>query len=734
MPEDSKKLRTFLGNLSNFIETIPEGGDFGKKFRALLNNEVITQNSFGIEDLTDNVVGPASVDFLDRFSKSLQEKYGTANQQPVAQGTEIAQEEQRELSAKEALNNTLQKLEPTLSETDESFDRVRKAALNVAEILEKQGNTVLAQEFRQIGTKGKTGGDSLAKAYNSLANLINFADNVDLSNARYVKGVNDFAGREVLSEADQMAQWRTTNPELAQKYDISKKLKGIFDANGGVRDIDKALEAVFNSNEQAIQWLVDFYNKLNYNIVSKVETVDSQGNKQIKEVTRTAQEMFREALYSRLDPTGTAINPDKFAGRKFYGSSGIRGEKLSGTPLESYDLSHSQRSQLQYQAGYTGLRYGGNTVEERYQNAKEALEATKKKLIDATDEEKELLEAELKQIQADIRTLSNAKKKIKYKNKSKTTATTTPTVQTDALAQLKDTLRANGVNVGGEIVSKFGRNEVGGVIKAINKSPDGNIKGTTVDLLKNDGSVKTYLLESLIKNLHSYVDPQMATAAQNVGKQVASATQQAGQQVASQVKSGSAYSPTTKSSSWRGNSVPVIGQNGGQPPTTPPPGGSGTSNFDSGNITVNQGTVTVKQSNPTTITATGDINVNGQNIQTTAQTAQVNPGQSSAGLPFTFGGDEPTVDEVRGALTEAQIETLVRSIVAELKPYMEGKIDNSDDPDAPTDDYSNYSQSNHPYKRTGNYYEETQAIKSYVSFKNEEYKINREIYDLESKQ
>ena len=314
---------------------------------------------------------------------------------------------------KEALSRSEGELDDSAKQLINNF--VNAVYDNVAKLDSEETRTFA----KQLQSAFRSSDDSVS-LYNILSKMLEEANTVDASIKRYVKELNEQAGADLFDFDTELENWKTANPDRVKAYERSKKAREAFDNAGGLVDIKKSMDAVFNVDDFYIQQLKKRFDALNYDIEDTIEYAlqDDEGNyltdekgeliKKTKQVTQNVQETILKGIVGRLDASGTFENPNKYTGSSYYKGIGQKGEELP----ENAVLSPQQKTSLYYQAGYTGAVYGGRTIGENITNAEKILVAKQeelaKKKSSLTDTQIKMLEAQISVIENDLQKLRKA--------------------------------------------------------------------------------------------------------------------------------------------------------------------------------------------------------------------------------------------------------------------------------------------------------------------------------------
>lgn len=450
---------------------------------------------------------------------------------------------------KEALSRSEGELDDSAKQLIDNF--VNAVYNNVAKIDNEESRTFA----KQLQSAFRSSDDSVS-LYNILSKMLEEANTVDASIKRYVKELNEQAGADLFDFDTELENWKTANPDRVKAYERSKKAREAFDSAGGLVDIRKSMDAVFNIDDFYIQQLKQRFDALNYEIEDTIEYAlqDDEGNyltdekgeliKKIKQVTQNVQETILKGIVGRLDASGTFENPNKYTGSSYYRGIGQKGEELP----ENAVLSPQQKTSLYYQAGYTGAVYGGRTIGENITNAEKILAAKQeelaKKKSSLTDTQIKMLEAQISVIENDLQKLRRAS--ARKASDSDLANTTLELIQTPDSSQMitvtegKDDKekRTESVSQAYERAKRLkeaqeSKKLIPGYSYKLNN-------GTTGEILEDlgDDSYKVSMIEDsvtsgmktkketkvigkkFIENLYDYIAPATQKLSDNVGEQI----------------------------------------------------------------------------------------------------------------------------------------------------------------------------------------------------------------------
>ena len=450
---------------------------------------------------------------------------------------------------KEALSRSEGELDDSAKQLIDNF--VNAVYNNVAKVDSEETRTFA----KQLQSAFRSSDDSVS-LYNILSKMLEEANTVDASIKRYVKELNEQAGADLFDFDTELENWKTANPDRVKAYERSKKAREAFDNAGGLVDIRKSMDAVFNVDDFYIQQLKQRFDALNYEIEDTIEYAlqDDEGNyltdekgkliKKTKQVTQNVQETILKGIVGRLDASGTFENPNKYTGSSYYRGIGQKGEELP----ENAVLSPQQKTSLYYQAGYTGAVYGGRTIGENITNAEKILvtkqEELAKKKSSLTDTQIKMLEAQISVIEDDLQKLRKAS--ARKASDSDLANTTLELIQTPDSSQMitvtegKDDTkkRTESVSRAYERAKRLKEaQESKKLIPGYSYKLNNGITGEILEDLGND-SYKVSMIEDsitsgmktkkettvigkkFIENLYDYIAPAAQKLSDNVGEQI----------------------------------------------------------------------------------------------------------------------------------------------------------------------------------------------------------------------
>lgn len=450
---------------------------------------------------------------------------------------------------KEALSRSEGELDDSAKQLIDNF--VNAVYNNVAKVDSEETRTFA----KQLQSAFRSSDDSVS-LYNILSKMLEEANTVDASIKRYVKELNEQAGADLFDFDTELENWKTANPDRVKAYERSKKAREAFDNAGGLVDIRKSMDAVFNVDDFYIQQLKQRFDALNYEIEDTIEYAlqDDEGNyltdekgeliKKTKQVTQNVQETILKGIVGRLDASGTFENPNKYTGSSYYKGIGQKGEELP----ENAVLSPQQKTSLYYQAGYTGAVYGGRTIGENITNAEKILvtkqEELAKKKSSLTDTQIKMLEAQISVIEDDLQKLRKAS--ARKASDSDLANTTLGLIQTPDSSQMitvtegKDDTkkRTESVSRAYERAKRLKEaQESKKLIPGYSYKLNNGITGEILEDLGND-SYKVSMIEDsitsgmktkkettvigkkFVENLYDYIAPAAQKLSDNVGEQI----------------------------------------------------------------------------------------------------------------------------------------------------------------------------------------------------------------------
>lgn len=409
------------------------------------------------------------------------------------------------------LKSELRKTEGTRDEKDETFSKLSELITHMSKVFADAGHADKAKELsKMIEPKYET---DPSKLYNTIANFLLYAEQVDISLAKKAAKINEVAGAEVVSKSDMYRDFASNSPEDAERYEQSKRARQRFENAGGLDNLDEALEAFFDSEDSFVKWRADRYNEMAEHYT---QYIDGKGEPR----QETGQEFIKRNLLYRLDTEGKYPNPDAISGGRHYKRERIKGENIEAYEEKRPNLSYAMRTGLKYKGGYTGAAYGGQTLDERLEKAEQQLAAKKDELEKAEGKEVEVLEAYIKVIENDITVLKQAKEKQERKTKTTEENSKKENAQTGferdsawrkkkevekQQAELQESLK-NGYEVGGTFKHKT-KGE--GIIKSINENGTMEVKWLNEEPKMKDGEevFPKVLTKGFEKFLLSYTAP-----------------------------------------------------------------------------------------------------------------------------------------------------------------------------------------------------------------------------------
>lgn len=518
---------------------------------------------------------------------------------------------------KEALSRSEGELDDSAKQLIDNF--VNAVYNNVAKVDSEETRTFA----KQLQSAFRSSDDSVS-LYNILSKMLEEANTVDASIKRYVKELNEQAGADLFDFDTELENWKTANPDRVKAYERSKKAREAFDNAGGLVDIRKSMDAVFNVDDFYIQQLKQRFDALNYEIEDTIEYAlqDDEGNyltdekgkliKKTKQVTQNVQETILKGIVGRLDASGTFENPNKYTGSSYYRGIGQKGEELP----ENAVLSPQQKTSLYYQAGHTGAVYGGRTIGENITNAEKVLVAKQeelaKKKSSLTDTQIKMLEAQISVIENDLQKLRKAS--ARKASDSDLANTTLELIQTPDSSQMitvtegKDDKekRTESVSQAYERAKRLkeaqeSKKLIPGYSYKLNN-------GTTGEILEDlgDDSYKVSMIEDsvisgmktrkettvigkkFIENLYDYIAPAAQKLSDNVGEQI--------QEEAKNKKKVSINPPENQTTTGNIGTTNIS---------------SGTAYIDSELTNVNTADVALVSKGNANINLTGKVNLNG---------------------------------------------------------------------------------------------------------------------------
>lgn len=360
----------FVNTLEKLSNEIPETSDYREEMKRAINNNISFQGTHvaNVADLTDTKIMDLQIgieesqitNLLLRKADDFIEEKEVVEEQAIEKEKSILDSYFDQLSTKLKMNSSRQ------NGPDSELLKMVRLAETIDQVIWRK------TDFEGVGLselEKSSNYDSFKTAYNQLANLMNFADLQDISIKKRVNAINEKAGRQVLDYDTAFKEWRENNPEQAKQYDLSRQVQETFVNNGGFVDIEQALNEVFKIENDTIKGIKKVYEGLSGTISRIEKVVDENGKETEVEVGKQyVKDLFHANLYARMDRTREEENPDKKEGEKYYKRERIRGEQV---PIQ--EMSYSMKSKLQYQAGYTGYAYGGNSIDENIKLAQQKL-------------------------------------------------------------------------------------------------------------------------------------------------------------------------------------------------------------------------------------------------------------------------------------------------------------------------------------------------------------------------
>ena len=416
-PEQAPKMEEVLNKFEQYISS------------DNLSDSQITSNVFGKTllrafeeaDKVPEKIG-SLVDKLDQFFTTLESGDMTeyeSNQEDNRTLSDVEQEYDDKILTK-TLTSFLNRSEAEREIDDQTIQKLNEIVSLASKAFEslgtEEGNQAV-EELRKI-TRGYQPIDA-NMLYNQIGKMLNDATVIDTSIQRRVKALNEASGGENYS-VEQERNRLMQDPDIAKRYLQSAEALRRFMNAGGPENIEAAIEAFFNTDDEYIQSLKRRYDSLTDKVTYVSKITDESGKEAEEAITLTGQELVQRGLLGRLDTSGIFENLSRFTGRKFYSKEGIVGEHPE--EIDEANLSPALKTGLLYQAGYTGAAYGGKNIQENLQKAREKLEATQKQLEEAIKQQdtvaQQLLQAEIEVTEQDIKTLEAAQEKRIYSSNS----------------------------------------------------------------------------------------------------------------------------------------------------------------------------------------------------------------------------------------------------------------------------------------------------------------------------
>ena len=436
------------------------------------------------------------------------------------------------------VKNALSKSEGELDDSAKQLiDNFVNAVYSNAVKTDSEESRVFA---KQLMTAFRSSEDSVS-LYNILSKMLEESHTVDTSIQRYVDELNQKAGGDYFSFDTELANWKAANPDRARAYERSKMAREAFDKAGGLVNVSKAMETVFNLDDFYIQQLKERFDALNYEVEETIVNTSKNDNGEVVEtvekVTQNIQDTVLKAIAGRLDASGVFENPDKYRGSSYYKVLGQKGESVP----ENQALSPQQKTSLYYKAGYTGAVYGGRTIGENITNAEKTLAAKQEELAKKRDTLNEtqikILEAQIAVIEEDIQRLKEAN--ARRMNESDLVDATIELIDTSkATPKVKTNKQKSNESVSAAY-ERAKRLKEAQESKTLTPGYSYKLKnGTTGEILESLGDDKykvsmvegssgaetrkeaTVLGKKFIENLYDYIAPAVENASQNVGEQI----------------------------------------------------------------------------------------------------------------------------------------------------------------------------------------------------------------------
>lgn len=441
-----KTLYAYMGKVLNSVKSEEERSKLiatleeAKNVVDTLNNEELELFEDFIDNVTDkNLTSNNSIKIIDELSQLIQGivterevENETANKLmsealPVQEGREkVKKGEAFELDVKkeddyyfDGYNERIKKAMQSRLEIGELLDgdEILKEALNSVYRIFQNQDTLETDEIATQIKNAFTNGNNVAEFYNIISKILEDANTIETSIKRRTEELNKQANIqkgteniEYFNYETQLESWLQQNPEGARRYNRSKLVRETFDSNNGMLNPEKALEEIFKINDYYLQKLKKKWLDLNQILEITRTIINEHGEKVQVTEKKNVQDIAISAILGRIDKSGAYHNPNAGMGY-FYEENRITGE----TPPIGVSLSPQELTSLYYKAGYTGAAYGGKNIVENIKKASELLAQKEKKLQEAQEEKKDLIEAEIIVIRKDIETLQKAQERKEHK-------------------------------------------------------------------------------------------------------------------------------------------------------------------------------------------------------------------------------------------------------------------------------------------------------------------------------